>query len=142
MSSFLRPSEQPRAKSCSIVPQPNAFSVSPVWNEKDTRFAFRRRELRPRQTHNDWKLPATNKWQSQRLRIARNSVAPALSCLISTRESFRSQSSTCRERSNVFFWAGDRRDRPGRHAFWWHDIGRGRNRCRSWRSWRILFNPR
>src|SRR5207253_7059563 len=47
--------------------------------------------------------------------------APAVSCSISTRESFRSQSSTCRERSNVFFcindWPNGGRDCFRRHGF-------------------------
>ena len=140
MSSFSRPSEQPRAKSCSIALQSNAFSVSLVWNEKDTRFAFGRRELRPRQTHNDWKLPATNKWQSQRLRIVQNSVAPALSCSISTRESFRSQSSTCCQRSNVFFcindWPNGGGDYFRRHGF------TRTIRCRTDLAELRLLNPR
>src|SRR2546430_1531768 len=53
------------------------------------------------------------------------------------------QSLTLGECSNVFFVIHDGRDRPGRNAFRWHDIGRRRNRCRrSWRGGRILSDPR
>jgi hypothetical protein len=68
--SSCSPWEGLRARSCSIGSRAAAPEVLPARDGTDRRFVFRGLDLQSRQTRNDSKLPARNKWRPQRWRIA------------------------------------------------------------------------